>query len=166
MNEQSTQSSTIMQSLKLKKNLCKKKKKRESCTFCSHVDFTFCCILQKISLHLKFCMMVEDDMDYPFIFLLEFFITVATVISNSNTVTPKHTVTQDTFSLRSSTGQLSAPELSRRTKRPRKVKRLRPEVVAPARWSKWRRKKTSSTCSSSDSALGAESRSTLKIYLV
>jgi len=111
-------------------------------------------------------MMVEDGMDYPFIFLLEFFITVATVISNSNTVT------QDTFSLRSSTGQLSAPELSRRTKRPRKVKRLRQEVVAPetlpARWSKWRRKKTSSTTSftCSGSALGAESRSTPKIYLV
>ena len=117
-------------------------------------------------------MMVEDGMDYPFIFLLEFFITVATVISNSNTVTPKHTVTQDTFSLRSSTGQLSAPELSRRTKRPRKVKRLRQEVVAPetlpARWSKWRRKKTSSTTSFTCSgfALGAESRSTPKIYLV
>jgi hypothetical protein len=33
----------------------------------------FFCILQKFLLHLNFCMMVEDDMSYPSIILLECF---------------------------------------------------------------------------------------------
>jgi hypothetical protein len=74
-----------MQIVRFNKYLCNVRQKRENCKLQPFISDTkpvtvwqliclFCCALYNYLLNLKICMLIDDDMNYPLIFFIKFFI--------------------------------------------------------------------------------------------